>query len=354
MKNSHAEVETDRLKEITKRLADDVRPLVGRLQPAIDQTHPLIERARLYAADAMDPIVPVVEAMRPVVDELRPVMRDLRALLGELLQRVAVAAARIDVGPLKSVARIAGDSAERLASVRPTLPSVGAIHQPHITAMRVPSVRPRIGAAASTLARRLRPGLWAFRTSAIVLIGLVMSQPWLRDAMVDEVNWTRSVVQTIELPAIQIPNVELPAFQIPTIEIPTNLFARQEPAAPKLAPAPFEVPPLNAYRAAFEAQAAYPTVPANTTVEWVIALRNTGSAGWYRGVAGAQASLALMDGTEAAVQTTAYVAPGQVGWFIAHFRAPAGPGAHSVALYPRIDGRGELPNLGIFALVTVR
>ena len=54
------------------------------------------------------------------------------------------------------------------------------------------------------------------------------------------------------------------------------------------------------------------------------------------------------------MQTTAYVAPGQVGWFIVHLRAPARPGAHSVPLSPRIDGRGELPNLGIYALVTVR
>jgi hypothetical protein len=344
MKNSSVELESDRLTEITNQLADDVRPLVGRLQPVIGQAHPLIERARLYASDAMDPIVPVVEAMRPVVDELRPVMRDLRALLAELLLRVTAAAGRL--GLATSVGRIAGASAERLASIRPTLPSVGpslslpAIRAPRITVARVPSVRPRIGGAASALARRLRPGRWAFRTAAISLIVLVMSQPWLRDAMVDEVNWTRSVLQTIEIPAIQIPT-----FQ----------FARPEsPAAPKLAPAPFELPPLNAYRAAFETQASYPTVPPNATVEWVVALRNTGSAGWYRGVAGAQASLALMDGTEAAVQTTAYVAPGQIGWFVAHFRAPAGAGAHAVALFPRIDGRGELPNLGIYALVTVR
>jgi len=105
---------------------------------------------------------------------------------------------------------------------------------------------------------------------------------------------------------------------------------------------------------AFESQASYPTVAPTATVEWVVALRNTGTAGWYRGVAGAQAAPALKDGTEAAVQTTAYVAPGQVGWFVVHFRAPAGPGTHAVALLPRIDGRGELPDLGIFAMVTVR
>ncbi len=188
--------------------------------------------------------------------------------------------------------------------------------------------------------------------------------------MVEEISWTRSAFETmqmptvqlptielpsIELPTVELPAIELPAIQIPALELPAFLAPRTESAAPsKLLPAPFELPPLNAYRATFETQASYPTVPPNATVEWVVALRNTGSVGWYRGVAGAQAALALTDGTEVAVQTTAYVAPGQVGWFIARFRAPAGPGTHSVALFPRIDGRGELPDLGILALVTVR
>ncbi len=120
-----------------------------------------------------------------------------------------------------------------------------------------------------------------------------------------------------------------------------------------LAPAPFEVPPLSAYGAAFESQGAYPTTTPNGTVEWVVALRNTGSAGWYRGIEGAQAALALPDGTGVAVQSTAYVAPGQVGWFVVHFRARAELGTYNVQLVPRIDGRGPLANLGIYAVVTV-
>ncbi len=182
--------------------------------------------------------------------------------------------------------------------------------------------------------------------------------------MVEEISWTRSVLQTIEMPTIELPTIELPTIELPTIELPTiqipafeiptfQLPRAESAATSKLVPAPFELPPLNAYRATFETQASYPTVPPNATVEWVVALRNTGSVGWYRGVAGAQAALALTDGTEVAVQTTAYVAPGQVGWFVARFSAPAGPGTHSVALFPRIDGRGELPDLGILALVTV-
>lgn len=357
-----AELDSARLKEITRQLAEDVRPLVERLSAVPDAARPLIERARPWA----DVFLPVVDAVRPLSDDLRPVGQDLNALFTELVFRVNADAARLaqrlDWGPAVSVGRMVGASARRLASIRPTIPavrpslSVPAIRAPHVApVVRVPSVRPRIVAGTGALVRRLRPGRWAFRTVAIGIIAFVVSNASLRDAMVEELNWTRSVLQTIEIPAIQIPTVELPAIQLPTIEIPTIQFPSQGSAAsPKLAPAQFELPPLDAYRAAFETQATYPTVPPNATVEWVVALRNTGSAGWYRGVAGAQASLALTDGTEAAVQTTAYVAPGQVGWFIARFRAPAGPGAHTVPLFPRIDGRGELPSLGIYALVTVR
>jgi hypothetical protein len=120
-----------------------------------------------------------------------------------------------------------------------------------------------------------------------------------------------------------------------------------------LVPAPFELPPLSAYGATFESQGPYPTTTPNGTVEWVVALRNTGSAGWYRGIEGAQAALALPDGAGVAVQSTDYVAPGQVGWFVVHFKARAELGTYTVQLLPRIDGRGPLPELGIFTVVTV-
>ena len=120
-----------------------------------------------------------------------------------------------------------------------------------------------------------------------------------------------------------------------------------------LAPAPFEVPPLAAYGAAFDSQGAYPRTTPGGMVEWVVALRNTGSAGWYRGIEGAQAALALPDGTGVAVQSTQYVAPGQVGWFVVRFKARSDVGTYTVQLLPRIDGRGPLPDLGIHAVVTV-
>ncbi|HEY6201411.1 MAG TPA: serine/threonine-protein kinase [Candidatus Limnocylindria bacterium] len=123
---------------------------------------------------------------------------------------------------------------------------------------------------------------------------------------------------------------------------------------PALVRPAFDVPPLGAYGATFESQAPYPNASPNSTVEWTLALRNTGSAGWYRGVDGAQASLILDDGTVVAVQSTQYVGPGQTGWFVAHFRAPSELGPHTIRLRPAINGRGPLPDLGIYAVVTVR
>ena len=373
------EPESARLKEITAHLADDVRPLVAHLaedvRPLVERmsavpevARPLLERARPWAD-------PIVDEMRPIINDLRPVVQDLRAQLADRLSRMddvtAQLAARLDLGSVTSLGRLAGAGARRLASMRPT-PRVSGPRESVVQVIQAPRVAtpPRlpslpIGAAVRSIARRLRPGRWAFRTVAITLIALVVGTPSLQEAMVAEINWSRSVLQTIEMPTVELPTLELPKIELPTIELPTiqipafemptfQLPSAESAAAPKLVPAQFELPPLNAYRATFQTQASYPTVPANATVEWVVALRNTGSVGWYRGVAGAQAALALKDGTEVAVQTTEYVAPGQVGWFIARFRAPVGPGTHTVALFPRIDGRGELPDIGIFALVTVR
>lgn len=353
---------------ITAQLADDMRPFVDRLSAVPHAAGPLLKGARPMA-DMF------AEEMRPLLNDLRPVARDLRALVAELLSFVTSVAAqllaRLDrpvvhhlrallAVLLSRVVSAAAQRAGRLDLGRLTqaagrgLSVAHAVRAPRVTGPRLPSMP--IGAAMGSIARRLRPGRWAFRTTAIGIIALVVSNAPLRDAMMEEISWTRSVLQTIEMPTVELPsNIELPTIQIPSFEIPTIGLPRAESAAAsKLVPAQFDLPPLNAYRARFETQASYPTAPPNATVEWVVALRNTGSAGWYRGVAGAQAALALTDGTEVAVQTTAYVAPGQVGWFIARLRAPAGPGTHSVALFPRIDGRGELPDLGIFALVTVR
>jgi hypothetical protein len=174
------------------------------------------------------------------------------------------------------------------------------------------------------------------------------------------VRWGRVLTRGLSLGVLAAVLVTLPSellANVGTIANDLSTTIRERLAAASsgssLQKASFEVPPLSAYGATFETQAPYPTTQPNGTVEWVVALRNTGSAGWYRGIDGAQASLALADGTPAGVQTTAYVGPGQTGWFIVHFTAPSEAGVSTVALLPHIDGRGALPDLGIYATVTV-
>ena len=115
----------------------------------------------------------------------------------------------------------------------------------------------------------------------------------------------------------------------------------------------WDVPPLSDYGASLDSKAPDPSARPDATVDWVVALRNTGSAGWYRGIDGAQASLALADGTSAGIQSTDFVGPGQVGWFVVKLHAPTKPGTYDIALLPRIDGRGALKDLGIKAKLTV-
>jgi hypothetical protein len=175
------------------------------------------------------------------------------------------------------------------------------------------------------------------------------------------IRWGRVLTRGLSLGVLAAILVTAPAELIANVGTYANdlsvaireKLATVIPASSGLQRASFELPPLSAYGAAFERQAPYPTAHPGGTVEWVIALRNTGSVGWYRGIDGAQASLALADGTTAGVQTTEYVGPGQVGWFVVHFPAPAQPGTAKIKLVPRIDGRGPLPDLGIYATVTV-
>jgi hypothetical protein len=174
------------------------------------------------------------------------------------------------------------------------------------------------------------------------------------------VRWGRVLTRGLSLGVLAAVLVALPSELLANVgnvanDLSTTIRERLAAATSgsSLQRASFEVPPLSAYGATFELQAPYPTTHPNETVEWVVALRNTGSAGWYRGIDGAQASLTLADGTSAGVQTTAYVGPGQIGWFVVHFTAPSEPGVSTVTLLPRIDGRGALPDLGIYATVTV-
>ncbi|MEP6693386.1 MAG: hypothetical protein ABJB39_01940 [Chloroflexota bacterium] len=283
--------------------------------------------------------------------KLDGIVDDLRAVLpkGVGLSRVAALAASVTArardlaGGLTSLrapsirtgtpsARVAQPATPRSARPGVSLPSIRlprpSIGLPNLTLPGIALPRPNVGSLASGVASRALPLLDRARGNRFVLGGAVLV---ILAAVVIVSPLDDAITSVISRPA-------------------ANPTATPRSA---LAPAPFEVPPLSAYGAAFESQGAYPTSAPNGNVEWVVALRNTGSAGWYRGIEGAQAALAMPDGAGVAVQSTEYVGPGQVGWFVVHFRARAETGTYTVQLVPRIDGRGPLQDLGIFTVVTV-
>jgi hypothetical protein len=261
---------------------------------------------------------------------------------------------RLTVGLVASaVARVAA-AAGRLGTVRPNV----RLRAPHLSRPRPVKV-PRVKAAAPAKQASARaPALP--RAVPVPHAPAVPRAPRISHGLGLRVRWGRVLTRGLSLGLLAAILIALPSELIGTMGNMANdltVTIREKLATLSsgsgLQRASFEVPPLGAYGAAFEAQAPYPTARPNGTVEWVVALRNTGSAGWYRGIDGAQASLMLADGTTAGVQTTAYVGPGQVGWFVVHFPAPSQPGVSRVVLLPRIDGRGSLPDLGIYAAVTV-
>ena len=111
------------------------------------------------------------------------------------------------------------------------------------------------------------------------------------------------------------------------------------------------------------------TLSPGETTTLVVALRNTGYRGWYRGNPGQQANLGTADPLDAqrwdldygwpsasriATTTTAYVGPGQVGWFQFQVRAPSSRGLHVLRARGVIDGTTWLEDAGVYWTITVR
>jgi hypothetical protein len=161
-----------------------------------------------------------------------------------------------------------------------------------------------------------------------------------------------------------------PAAQAP-VNAPTTVALRAKPSP--LHAAPFAiVSDRDAYHAEWVAQSAYPTARAGQIAEWVVAFKNTGTAGWYRGILGANAALGSAEplnnesaallgmdpgnwqyASRFAVQTTEYVAPGQIGWFVMQVRAPSSAGTYRFAIRPVIDGVSWLEDYGVYFDLTV-
>ena len=121
-------------------------------------------------------------------------------------------------------------------------------------------------------------------------------------------------------------------------------------------------PTETGYHASWSAQSADPTVTIGATAKLVLALKNTGSRGWYRDAEqhvvigtndpqdGDRSELAgdWFSGNRLTSTTTDYVGPGEVGWFEFTIRAPAGAGDYRLALRAVVDGIGWLEDDGIY------
>ncbi|MGH2472308.1 MAG: hypothetical protein ACRDG6_07880 [Candidatus Limnocylindria bacterium] len=301
------------------------------------------ELALIDATILRESAAEIAAALRSSFQDLH--LEDIR--LDTTLAEVRALVGRFDLSVLTSAMAQVMVAARGLASARPRVHVPDAkdgAYPPRVKTIRIKSAAPRVPRLPALRVRWLRV-LSRGLSLGLIAVVLIFSPPDLFGKVANRVvpvlgNVANEVSSAIGNVATEVRSA-----------IDDRLAAA--PAAPTLARASFELPPLGAYAAAFESQAPYPSARPSGTVEWVVALRNTGSVGWYRGIDGAQASLALADGTAAAVQTTPYVGPGQVGWFVVRFPAPSQPGTYTVPLLPRIDGRGPLPDLGIHATVTV-
>jgi hypothetical protein len=136
-----------------------------------------------------------------------------------------------------------------------------------------------------------------------------------------------------------------------------------------VATAQVALPPDSGYHASWTAQSPDPTLLAGEPTTLVVALMNTGSRGWYRGVADQEANLGTNDprdeerpelaadwlsANRLASTTTDYVGPGEVGWFEFTVRAPSTAGDYRLGVRGVVDGSTWLEDDGIFFIIHVR
>ncbi|MDP9266309.1 MAG: hypothetical protein M3O91_09380 [Chloroflexota bacterium] len=333
-----------RLSEALQAVSQSLTSVTAEVSAAIEAPRLIAdvrERLRLLhldaiftAARARVPQSVDTSGVTTLVDRITPLVDRVRSLFASVISQFDRAAAVGDRVTARTRQLAGGVSAARAASaarVPPArAPKPAKVERPRSSASLPTLKLPHFNVAAlvNPLAR-LRPNRKVLGAAAALLLAFAVFGTPLGDQIAPLGDEIANALRTVTAGSSAV--------------APSTGLQR----------APFEVPPLSAYGAAFESQGTYPTTAPNGTIEWVVALRNTGSASWYRGIEGAQAALALPDGTGVAVQSTDYVGPGQVGWFVVHFRARAELGTYTVQLLPRIDGRGPLTDLGVFAGVTV-
>ena len=148
------------------------------------------------------------------------------------------------------------------------------------------------------------------------------------------------------------------------------------PGIPPPASVPSGVP---GFHAAWYGQSGYMTLCPGDTSTATVAIYNSGSRGWVRGVLGEVAYLGTWnpspgqdqpsdfggDGTHGspstgwprynrvAIQPAQYVGPNQVAWFQFTVRAPTTPGSYGFYIRPLIEGAQWMEDFGIFWQITV-
>jgi uncharacterized protein YkwD len=158
-----------------------------------------------------------------------------------------------------------------------------------------------------------------------------------------------------------------PAARAATLPAPAATYARVSQTT--TLPARVALPPDSGYHARWTAQSPDPIVTAGEETTLVVALENTGSRGWRRGVEDQQANLGTSDPQDAerpelaadwlsanrvTSTTTDYVGPGEVGWFAFAVRAPSTGGEYRLSLRPVVEGVSWLEDDGIFFTIHVR
>jgi hypothetical protein len=336
------------------------QPIAAVLPEWIAATQTTDAPTRVGATPLPEPVfetTPVVAATKPVVAETEP-MRIIKPLTAKAPATVETEAVIVDLDdpsaptvvmkPRAGANELSAITAQATRIVASARPLLRGLHLERLVAAAASRAQrldnEKVGASAAQLALRARPVI------AVARPLIASARPWIVRARHNQI-----VMAVLTAALVLAVFVVSPLDDAIASALRPRTTAAQSTITPAatLARASFALPPLSAYGAAFDSQAPFPTAVPNGAVEWVVALRNTGSAGWYRGIEGAQVSLALADGTGVAVQSTEYVAPGQVGWFVVHFRARAETGTYTVPLKPRVDGRGPLQDLGIHAIVTV-
>jgi uncharacterized protein YkwD len=164
-------------------------------------------------------------------------------------------------------------------------------------------------------------------------------------------------------PVARATTAPAPAARVATAPAPVRSVPR--PAQP----AQVALPPDSGYHARWTAQSPDPIFDPGELGTLVVAIKNTGSRGWYKGVADQQVNLATSNPQDAehpdlaagwlsanrlASTTTDYVGPGEVGWFKFTLRAPMKAGQYSLALRGVVEGISWLEDDGIFFTIRVR